>query len=109
MPAISSEQRSANGSTRAHSRPLVVFDDRLYILYSSIVPENTVRYLSSSDGVEWTVERNLPVATDLDSQGSAGTWGGVGAARHFDQLVVAWVSDAKSSDPDIYASVYRSS
>lgn len=89
-------------------RPVIVsFKDRLFIFYAGFVPNNTVRYLSSTDGITWTAEQDLPVDTSVDSSGLAGVAGGIGVARHFDKLVVVWITDQHSTSPDdILISVY---
>jgi hypothetical protein len=90
-------------------RPVIVsFKDRLFIFYAGFVPNNTVRYLSSSDGITWTEEQDLPVDTSVDPSGLAGVAGGIGVARHFDRLVVVWITDQHSTSPDdILISVYN--
>jgi hypothetical protein len=89
-------------------RPVIAsFKDRLYIFYTGFVPNNTVRYLSSTDGITWTAEQDLPVDTSVDPNGLAGVAGGIGVARHFDRLVVVWITDQHSTSPDdILISVY---
>jgi hypothetical protein len=89
-------------------RPVIVsFKGRLYIFYAGFIPNNTVRYLSSTDGITWTEEQDLPVDASVDPSGLAGAFGGIGAARHFDRLVVVWITDQHSTSPDdILISVY---
>jgi hypothetical protein len=90
-------------------RPVIVaFKNKLFILYASTNPNNTIRYLSSDDGITWSAEHDLPVDGSVDSSGLAGVSGGMGAARHFDRLVVAWITDQHSTSPDdVLVSVYR--
>ena len=94
-------------------RPVIVsFKDRLYIFYAGFVPDNTVRYLSSTDGITWSAEQDLPVDTSVDPSGLAGVAGGIGVARQgvarqFDRLVVVWITHQHSTSPDdILISVY---
>ena len=89
-------------------RPVIAsFKDRLYIFHTGYIPNNTVRYLSSTDGITWTEEQDLPVDTSVDPSGLVGVAGGIGVARHFDKLVVVWITDQHSaSADDILISVY---
>jgi hypothetical protein len=89
-------------------RPVIVsFKDRLFIFYTGFVPNNTVRYVSSTDGITWTAEQDLPVDTSVDPSGLASVAGGIGVARHFDRLVVVWITGQHSTSPDdILISVY---
>jgi hypothetical protein len=83
-------------------RPVIVaFKNKLFIFYASFTPNNTIKYLSSDDGITWSAEHDLLV------EGYPGVSGGMGAARHADRLVVAWVTDQHSTDPDdVLVSVY---
>ncbi len=111
--------RSTNLSNWSHSfirlersiapRPVIVsYGEKLYIFYAGIVPNNTIRYLSSDDGTAWSPEYQLLIDTAIDPDGLAGTSGGIGVARHSGRLAVVWTTDINSRDPDdIYISVYR--
>jgi hypothetical protein len=90
-------------------RPVIVaFKNKLFIFYASTTPNNTIKYLSSDDGITWSDEFDLLVESSVDDSARAGVSGGMGAARHFDKLVVAWVTDQHStSRDDVLVSVYR--
>jgi len=93
-------------------RPVIVsYSGRLYIFYAGIIPNNIVRYLSSSEGENWSGELDLPFDTTIDPTGKAGTLSGIGVARHFGKLAVVWVTDlnSNSSTDDIFIGVYESS